>query len=225
MKYMGPVTDSSTSWYWLRNGCDWIHRHTPGRITSIFHHLFPLPLYVAFTFLVCHPPPGTHPKAITMVMSLPQGHHQNDGLRVCPGGRYYTKKLNATLSQQRCLQFLKKINALSMKLGLQCEKVERWCPYPRDITMVMALGCVPGGGWDTKKLNATLSQERCLQFLKKRNDLSMKVWLHYEKVEPWSFNFYRTDESNKLWPNMENLNPEGSICTTEKVTIFHECVV
>ena len=71
------------------------------------------------------PPPGTHPKAITMVMSLPQGHHQNDGLRVCPGGRYYTKKLNATLSQQRCLQFLKKINELSMKLGLQCEKVER----------------------------------------------------------------------------------------------------
>ena len=96
MKYMGPVTDSSTSWYWLRNGCDWIHRHTPGRITSIFDHLFPLPLYVAFNFLVCHPPPGTHPKAITMVMSLPQGHHQNDGLRVCPGGRYYTKKLNAT---------------------------------------------------------------------------------------------------------------------------------
>ena len=80
---------------------------------------------VAFNFLVYHPPPGTHPKAITMVISLPQGHHHNVGLRVCPGGRYYTKKLNATLSQQRCLQFLKKINELSMKLGLQCEKVER----------------------------------------------------------------------------------------------------
>ena len=209
-------------WHHLRNGCHWIHRHTPRRITSIFDHLFSVPVYVAFNFLVYQPPP---PGDTPMVMSLPQGHHHNDGLRLCPGGRYYTTKLNATLSQQRCYQFLKKINELSMKLGLQCEKVKRWCPYPWDITMVMALGCLPGGGWDTKKLNATLSQERCLQFLKKRNDLSMKVGLQYEKVEPWSFNFYRTDESNKLWPNMENLNPEGSICTNEKLNIFHECVV
>ena len=53
----------------------------------------------------------------------------------------------------------------------------------------------------------------------------MKVGLQYEKVEPWSFDFYRTDESNKQWPNMENLNPEGSIFSTEKLNIFHECVV
>ena len=41
------------------------------------------------------------------VMSLPQGHHHGDGLGVCPGGGGWdTKKLNATLSQERCLQFL-----------------------------------------------------------------------------------------------------------------------
>ena len=53
----------------------------------------------------------------------------------------------------------------------------------------------------------------------------MKVGLQYEKVEPWSFDFYRTDESKKQWPNMENLNREGSIFTTEKLITFHECVV
>ena len=66
---------------------------------------------MAFNFLVYQPPPGTHPKAITMVMS----EGRDITMVMCPGGGYANQKIECHIKLE-----LKKNDQLTTSLLVVC---------------------------------------------------------------------------------------------------------